>query len=97
MRVGCLYGRNGRNFPSTIVRRLRAGETIRADRERAGSPTWVRDVARVSAALARTDSYGTYHCTSQGETSWADFARFAAAKLGLPESRVEGLPRPRCP
>jgi dTDP-4-dehydrorhamnose reductase len=92
VRVGCLYGRNGRNFPSTIVRRLRAGETVRADRERSGSPTWVRDVARVSGALARTEAYGMYHCTSQGETSWADFARFAATTLGLPEARVEGLP-----
>ena len=92
VRVGCLYGRNGRNFPSTIVRRLRAGETVRADRDRFGSPTWTREVARVSAALARTDHYGAYHCTSQGETSWADFARFCAATLGLPESRVEGLP-----
>src|SRR5262249_51750131 len=54
LRVGCLYGRGGRNFPSTIVRRLRAGEAIRADRERLGSPTWVRDVAKVSAALAKT-------------------------------------------
>jgi dTDP-4-dehydrorhamnose reductase len=97
MRVGCLYGRNGRNFPSTIVRRLRAGETIRADRERMGSPTWVRDVSRVSAALARTDFYGMYHCTSQGETSWADYARFCAATMGLPESRVEGLPTSALP
>jgi dTDP-4-dehydrorhamnose reductase len=92
VRVGCLYGRNGRNFPSTIVRRLRAGETVRADRDRLGSPTWVREVARVSAALARTEAYGVYHCTSQGETSWADFARFAAATLGLTEERVEALP-----
>jgi dTDP-4-dehydrorhamnose reductase len=92
VRVGCLYGKNGRNFPSTIVRRLRAGETVRADRDRKGSPTWTREVARVSAALARTDAYGMYHCTSQGETSWADFARFCAATLGLPEARVEALP-----
>jgi dTDP-4-dehydrorhamnose reductase len=97
VRVGCLYGRNGRNFPSTIVRRLRAGEAIRADRERAGSPTWVRDVSRVSAALARTEHYGVYHCTSQGETSWADFARFCATTLGVPESRVEGLPTSALP
>jgi dTDP-4-dehydrorhamnose reductase len=97
LRVGCLYGRNGRNFPSTIVRRLRSGETIRADRERMGSPTWVRDVSRVSAALARTDFYGMYHCTSQGETSWADYARFCAATLGLPEARVEGLPTSALP
>jgi dTDP-4-dehydrorhamnose reductase len=92
VRVGCLYGHDGRNFPSTIVRRLRAGETVRADRDRRGSPTWTREVARVSAALARTHAYGMYHCTSQGETSWAEFARFCAATLGLPEARVAALP-----
>jgi dTDP-4-dehydrorhamnose reductase len=104
VRVGCLYGRGGRNFPSTIVRRLRAGETIRADGERIGSPTWVKEVARASAALALTDFYGLYHCTSQGETSWANFAREAGRLLGLPENKVEAVsyaslrlkaPRPR--
>lgn len=97
LRVGCLYGRNGRNFPSTIVRRLRKGETIRADCERLGSPTWVREVARLSAALAATESYGLYHCTSHGETTWADFARLAAKILGLPESKVEGVPTAALP
>jgi dTDP-4-dehydrorhamnose reductase len=92
VRVGCLYGRGGRNFPSTIVRRLRTGESVRADGERIGSPTWVKEVARASAALAETDFYGLYHCTSQGETSWANFALHAARLLGLPESRVEGVP-----
>jgi len=52
----------------------------------------VREVERVSAALARTDAYGVYHCTSQGETSWADFARFAAAALGCRRRDVEALP-----
>ncbi len=97
VRVGCLYGRGGRNFPSTILRRLRAGETVRADRERLGSPTWVVDVAQVSAALARTSSYGLYHCTSAGETSWAAFARFMADELGLPEGRVDPLPTSALP
>jgi len=91
MRVGCLYGRGGRNFPSTIVRRLRAGETIRADRDRLGSPTWVREVANVSAALAATTHYGLYHCTSQGQTTWADFARLAAELTGAPADRVQGV------
>jgi dTDP-4-dehydrorhamnose reductase len=91
LRVGCLYGRGGRNFPSTIVRRLRAGETIRADRERLGSPTWAREVARVSAALARTEHHGLYHATAHGETSWADFALRAAQILGLPAERVQGV------
>ena len=97
VRVGCLYGRGGRNFPSTILRRLKAGEVVRADRDRMGSPTWVAEVARVSAALARTTWFGLYHCTSAGETSWADFARFLAGELGLPEGRVEALPTSALP
>jgi dTDP-4-dehydrorhamnose reductase len=92
LRVGCLYGRGGRNFPSTILRRLRAGETVRADRDRIGSPTWVVPVAAVSAAVARTDHFGLYHCTANGETSWADYARFLATELALPPARVEALP-----
>ncbi|HEY2903421.1 MAG TPA: dTDP-4-dehydrorhamnose reductase [Polyangia bacterium] len=97
LRVGCLYGRGGRNFPSTILRRLQAGETVRADRDRRGSPTWVRQVAEVSAALARTSHHGLYHCTSQGETSWSDFARFIAERLKLPAERVVGLPTAALP
>jgi len=104
LRVGCLYGRGGRNFPSTIVRRLRAGETIRAHNDRLGSPTWAREVADISAALARTAHHGLYHCTAQGETTWADFARLAADIVGVPSDRVRGVstaelplkaPRPR--
>ena len=84
LRVGCVYGRGGRNFPSTIVRRLRAGEALRVDAERRVSPTWVREVASVSVALAATPHYGLYHCTAHGETTWADFARAVAGELGLP-------------
>jgi dTDP-4-dehydrorhamnose reductase len=91
MRVGCLYGRGGRNFPSTILRRLKAGETVRADRDRIGSPTWVRSVVTASAALAATDHFGLYHCTANGETSWANYARFLASELGLPDSRVNAV------
>jgi dTDP-4-dehydrorhamnose reductase len=89
LRVGCLYGRGGRNFPSTIVPRLRAGQTIRADRDRMVSPTWVQDVAAVSIALAATEHHGLYHCTAHGETTWADFAREAADLLGVPAERVQ--------
>ncbi|HVV17162.1 MAG TPA: dTDP-4-dehydrorhamnose reductase [Polyangia bacterium] len=89
LRVGCVYGRGGRNFPSTLVRRLRAGQPLRVDAERRVSPTWVREVAAVSLALAGTDHYGLYHCTAHGDTTWADFARAVAAELGLRDARIE--------
>ena len=91
LRVGHLFGHGGRNFPSQIAPRLRAGQTIRADRERLLSPTWVREVAAVSAALAATDHHGLYHCTAHGETTWADFARVIAKRLGVPDDRVQAV------
>jgi dTDP-4-dehydrorhamnose reductase len=97
LRVGGLFGRGGRNFPSTVVRRLRAGETVRAERGRLCSPTWAAEVAAVSAAIAAAPHPGLYHCTSQGETSWEGFARAAAAQLGLPAERVEGVPTAALP
>jgi dTDP-4-dehydrorhamnose reductase len=97
VRVGCLYGRGGRNFPSTILRRLRAGETVRADRDRIGSPTWVVPVVGASAALAATEHYGLYHCTANGETSWADYARFLAAELGRAPDQVTAVPTEQLP
>jgi len=97
LRVGCLYGHRGRNFPSSIVQRLLAGQTVRADGERLCSPTWVAEVARVSVDILGVDQYGLYHCTSQGSTTWADFAREAARLLRLPERQVEGVPTSALP
>ena len=104
VRVAGVYGRGGRNFPCTILGRLRAGERVRADGERRSSPTWSAALVPTLAALARTDAYGLYHATAQGETSWAGFARSIAVALGLPGEAVEEVklaelplsaPRPR--
>lgn len=91
VRVGCLYGRGGRNFPSTLLRRLRAGEAIRADNERRVSPTWVGTVADLSLRLAVREDFGLYHATARGETTWADFARFLAGAAGIPGAAVEAV------
>jgi len=97
LRVGGLYGEGGRNFPSTVAARLGAGQTVQAERDRLCSPTWAREVAAVSAALAITPHPGVYHCTSQGETSWEGFARAAAQALGVPPERVQGVPSASLP
>jgi dTDP-4-dehydrorhamnose reductase len=91
LRVGCVYGRGGRNFPSTLARRLRAGETLRVDAERRVSPTWVREVAAVARAVAGSGHDGLFHCTAQGETTWADFARQLARELALPEELIQPM------
>ena len=93
LRVGCLYGRGGRNFPSTILDRLKRGETIKADAERLGAPTWVKPVAQMAARVAQSSYFGLYHATADGETFWVDYAKFLAEQLGKrPEDLVQALP-----
>jgi len=91
VRVGCLYGRGGRNFPSTLLSRLRKGELIRADGVRRVSPTWAGEVARLSVRLCSKDRFGIYHGTALGETSWVDFARFLAENAGIAGASIESV------
>ena len=91
VRVGCLYGKGGRNFPSTIRDRLVRGESIKADKSRFGSPTWVVPVAETSAELVKTGHFGLYHATADGETTWADYALFLAQKLGTDPAKIAAL------
>ena len=93
VRVGGLYGRRGRNFVSTLVSRLKAGQPLRIDRERWTSPTWNRLLARQLITLCERGEHGVYHATCQGSTTWFGFAEALcdeAAALGrdLPRTFV---------
>lgn len=92
LRIGSLYGRGGRNFPSTLLSRLRAGQEVVADNERLVAPTWAGDVARVSVALAQTDITGLYHLAPKGSTTWAEFVQRIVRRLELADGRVRGVP-----
>ena len=52
-------------------------------RWRALGPAWARSAARQLVALAAGDDYGTYHVSCRGQTTWAEFARVIAARLGV--------------
>lgn len=108
VRVGGLYGRRGRNFASTLVRRLRERQSLRIDAERRATPTWSRGLARQIIALCERGEYGLYHATCEGETTWYDFAvalceEAAALGVELPRTFVgvrtaeltSPAPRPR--
>ena len=104
VRSGYLYGRGGRNFGSTLVDRLRRGETIRADRSRRVAPTWVRPLAETILHIARTTNYGVWHAGCEGETTWFDFAQAVARTLDVRATIEEAdtgslqllAPRPPC-
>jgi dTDP-4-dehydrorhamnose reductase len=91
LRVGCLYGKAGKGFGSTLMARLRRGERVLADAERRIQPTWSRQVATQTLAVMDRGQYGLFHAMAHGETNWADFAREAARLAGYDAGLVEGV------
>lgn len=74
LRVAWLYSARRKNFVKTMLKLVREHEEIRVVCDQRGTPTYVGDVARQIALLIETDSYGLYHCTSQGSCTRFEFA-----------------------
>ncbi len=84
VRTAWLYGAHGGCFPKTIARVAaeRGGLDVVADQ--VGQPTWTVDLADlVERLVAAGAPAGTYHGTSQGQTSWHGFAQAAVAAAGM--------------
>lgn len=98
LRTAWLYGREGKNFVKTMLKSGINGMELRVVNDQRGTPTCSADLAKQISQLMTTELYGTYHCTSQGECSWYEFAReiFKCANLEVKVIPVstEEYPRP---
>ncbi|MDQ7798609.1 MAG: dTDP-4-dehydrorhamnose reductase [Candidatus Edwardsbacteria bacterium] len=83
VRTSWLYGKQGRNFISTILAKAKEAGTIKVVNDQVGSPTYVRDLCRAIARLIASDKYGTYHLSNSGACSWYDLARKAVEMSGI--------------
>jgi len=85
LRIAWIYGYHGKNFVKTMIK---LGKQQLAERkvggpvtplkvvnDQIGNPTWTEDVVRQTEKVLDHDLHGTFHATSEGETSWYDFAR----------------------
>lgn len=83
VRLQSIYGGGGRNFASTLRRRIVARAPLKLDAVRPAQPTWAGAAARQIVALLASDRPGTYHATCSGETTWSAFARVIAERAGV--------------
>jgi len=79
----------GGNFVELMIRLGREKGKVKVVHDQALSPTYTLNLAENIRALMVTDHYGLYHCTSQGECSWYEFACTIFEQLGM---RVECTP-----
>jgi dTDP-4-dehydrorhamnose reductase len=80
IRTAWLYGVHGQNFVKTMLQLGRERETMRVVDDQTGCPTYAADLA--DAILLTTGhilsskkiSWGTYHYSGRGSTTWHGFA-----------------------
>jgi dTDP-4-dehydrorhamnose reductase len=74
-RTSWLYGPNGKNFVTTILKFAYQQKVLRVVDDQRGSPTYTRHLSLKIAELVETGVYGVYHTTGAGTCSWYEFAR----------------------
>ena len=76
LRTAWLYGHDGRNFVTTMLRLMRERERIAVVADQRGSPTWTHTLAAGILRIIQppSDAFGTYHLTDAGDISWYEFA-----------------------
>ena len=98
-RTSWVYGARGSNFLLTMRRLMRERPELKIVADQMGAPTWCRDLAEVTAQVLsqlvsplleteKTASWGVYHMSNAGETSWHGFAQAIQALDASDESRA---------
>ena len=82
LRTSWVFGLHGHNFIKTILRLAQERDSLNMVADQYGAPTSAALIALVTTNIVRQYiasqhiSYGTYHLTASGETTWYDYAQF---------------------
>jgi len=76
IRTAWLYGLKGNNFIYTMLRLFKEKDLVKVVDNQWGSPTYTVDLAGAILNIIEDNSvsYGIYHFTNEGKTSWYEFA-----------------------
>lgn len=83
VRTSWLFGPEGNNFVTTMLRIGQEAGKVRVVNDQKGSPTYTVDLARAIADLTASGCYGIYHITNQGSATWYGFAEEIFTNSGL--------------
>jgi dTDP-4-dehydrorhamnose reductase len=77
LRTSWLYSEFGNNFVKTMLRLGGEREQLGVIMDQAGSPTYAIDLAGAIFDIieSKSTSYGIFHYSNEGVTSWFDFAK----------------------
>jgi len=77
LRTSWLYSECGNNFVKTMLKLGKEKDELRIIADQFGTPTYAIDLAGVILHIIKSGSetYGIYHYSNEGMTSWFDFAK----------------------
>ena len=85
------------NFVQLMLRLARERGEVRVVTDEIVTPTYTADLARQMVRIVESGRHGLYHATSQGETSWYDFAsrifELTGTKVKMHEAGVADFPQ----
>lgn len=95
VRVSGIYGKTpsrakGNNFVSTMIKLANEKPEVKVVNDEVLTPTPTLSIANNTAELIKTDAFGLYHMSCEGECSWYEFAKtiWETMKLKTPISPV---------
>ena len=65
----------GGNFVETMLKKANEAAPVRVVNDQVLTPTFTGDLAEAVSKLIRTEAYGLYHVSAEGECSWYEFTR----------------------
>lgn len=71
---GCM-ATGGKNFAEMVLGIANEKGAIKVVNDQTVSPTYALHLAKKIAQLIKTDKFGTYHITNNGECTWFDFTK----------------------
>jgi len=109
LRTSALYGKSpcrakgGLNFIDLMLKLAKERNEIRVVDNEIVTPTSTAELARQMVVLSRSDRFGLYHATAEGQCSWHEFAREVFAltstktnlKVAGPNEFPAKVPRPQ--
>ena len=84
LRTAWLFGPGRNNFVAKILELAKTREELTVVHDQEGSPTYTRDLADWTLALADSGARGLFHLANAGRASWCELATEAIALAGLP-------------
>jgi dTDP-4-dehydrorhamnose reductase len=80
VRVSGIYGKvpsraKAGNFVTTMIKLAQEKSEVRVVHDEILTPTPTYHIARNTASLIKTDAFGLYHMTCEGQCSWYEFAK----------------------